>query len=130
MKIAIRFHDKDFYYYTFRNALLFLNEILTKREEGRGILSKKEILLIINNLSYACYLGFQIQYNEDGTINSDYSNIDHTKSYIKISDENLYVYEEAEKLTQNRYKDFNTILDILMLDTDFNYLGISPIYLL
>ena len=104
-KIAIKFGNND-YLYTFQKVLEILKLSI---EGGNFCFSKKEILQIINKISFGCYLLFQnkFEYNsneakriskKDLKIKINQILIDEQvdKYLLKLKKINGYVYDNSE----------------------------------
>lgn len=81
--LAIKFGDNDFYN-TFIPLLNTMRDSIL-----RGCFTKKQIVDIINNCSYGFYLAFQnkFRYTNKGT-----------KEYLQITEKNILLNEEVDKL--------------------------------
>lgn len=122
MTIAIHFGDNDFI-----NTYEPLGKILLQAFRNGSLdesTSKEKIVFIVNQLIYGVYVLFQnnCKYEEE----KDFS-ISNTKEYLQITTENVmlddeaYQYLETMRSVQNR--------EVLVVDTNIDYLGNTPVYI-
>ena len=119
MKIAIKFGDNDFYN-CFTGVLKTLLE--AKKWYSELPTDKEKLSIIINEISYGCYLLFQNQfeYGKEYTTKT----IDITlKEYLKISPKNILLNEEVDEYFKGEYID-----TIFVLDTNLDYDGNEAIH--
>jgi hypothetical protein len=120
MKIAIKFGDNDFYN-CFTGVLKTLLEAY--KWNDKLPVKKDELCIIINEISYGCYLAFQNQfsYNEEKTGEI----CQRTKDYLKIKPEQILINEEVVAyLKSDAFMNSETFI----LDTDLDYPGNNPVY--
>lgn len=120
MKIAIKYGDNDFYN-CFTGVLKTILEAY--KWQGGMVLDKARLCIIINEISYGCYLLFQNQfsYNEEksGEINK------RTKDYLQIKPSQILINEEVKAyLESDEFMNSETFI----LDTDLDYEGNNPVY--
>ena len=121
MKIAIKFGDNDFYN-CFTGVLRTLLEAY--KWNDRLPKDKKQLSIIINEISYGCYLAFQNQfsYNEEKKLNDI---CERTKEYLQIKPSQILINEEVDAyLKSDEFMNSETFI----LDTDLDYEGNNPIY--
>ena len=118
MKIAIKFGDNDFYN-TFEGVLQTLNAAF--KWYGKLPKDKGKLCVVINNISYGCYLLFQNQFD----YNEEMSGLEcnRTKLYVQIKESMLFVDDELKDIDWS-----NTNGDIFVLDTDLDYENNKPTY--
>ena len=120
MKIAIKFGDNDFYN-CFTGVLKTVLEAY--KWQGGMVLDKARFCMIINEISYGCYLLFQNQfsYNEEKTGNI----CQRTKDYLKIKPEQILINEEVDAyLASDAFMNSETFI----LDTDLDFENNTPVY--
>lgn len=122
MKIAIKFGDNDFWS-TFHGVLNVINEAYIYKlgsHDEIDVTDKERLCKMINELSFGCYITRQ-----NG--NRGYDENEHTREYLKITTEKIYVNEEVTQLIID-YTGGNGNGDISILDTDLNFNNNNPIY--
>ena len=120
MKIAIKFGDNDFYN-CFTGVLKTLLEAYKWTDKLPT--DKEKLCMIINEISYGCYLLFQNQfsYNDEKTGEL----CQRTKQYLMISPNQILVNEEVDAyLKSDAFMNSETFI----LDTDLDYPGNNPVY--
>ena len=91
-KIAILFHDNDFYN-TFVGVLKTLGESI-KYMDGKENFDKEKLTLIINDIAYSCYLLFQNDWESNEQLKKDET---HLREYLTIKEKDVLMNEEVDE---------------------------------
>lgn len=124
MKVAIKFHDNDFTDVFVGVLEILLNNI--RYDDDLQHIDKDHLLFIINELSFSCYLLRCTRSINDYKFSD--SNSDSDRLYVNIDKDRLYVNDEVNELIQEIGQNGNH--SIIILDTDLDYEGNNPIYLI
>jgi hypothetical protein len=119
MKIALRYHDNDFlntFMGVMRTILIFY------RFEKIFPFTKEQLLDMINHMSYAHYRLYQNKYRDVGHPDT------HIETYLQLQITDVLIGPEVDAyiLSCNSWDNSETVI----LDTDLDYPGSDPIYLI
>ena len=94
-KIAILFNDNDFYM-TFRGVLSSFKHAISWADVE--ILTKPQIVMIINELSTGMYMLWQNQFEYGKNLDESWEqSFERTGRYLKISEDDILLNEEVDK---------------------------------
>ncbi len=102
MKIAIKFHDNDFYH-TFYGVLEMLFNSFKHSDNLTD--NKERLCFLINSLAPLAYVTYQNpwEYNglEDAVKTEENKEFIHTKNYLTITSDRILVNEEVDEYLAN-----------------------------
>jgi len=119
MRIAIKFGDNDFYN-CFSGVLLTMLEAY--KWTGEHLESKEEIVSVVNEISYGCYVLFQKLRHGSEDLNEK----SRIKEYLQITKERVLIDEEIDQYIEEFSWQLNG--ELFILDTRLDYEGNSPVY--
>ena len=118
-KIAILFHDNDFYN-TFVGVLKTLGESI-KYMDGKENFDKEKLTLIINDISYSCYLLFQNDWESNSKLREKEASL---RNYLTIKEKGVLMNEEVDEYKKGTEWDNH---ETFILEYD-SYREISTVY--
>lgn len=116
MRIAIKFGNNDFHA-TFKGVLAVLLDGFEYRENLPS--SKKELIVIINEIIVGVYLSHQNQFESSISEKTMTEHIEHIRKYLKIEEKHILLNEEVQQHINKVLKvaEFG-FGDVYILDTD------------
>lgn len=110
MTIAINFRDNDFHA-TFRNLMETLRNCAYWRGVSLEDMDRSQILTIINELAWPCYLAFQAPFRD-----FDLEKEEHYRGYLKVKDHNLFIKDQVHDYLRNEDTFFNGNIVVMAKD--------------